>query len=169
MAQQTRSRSSARGRSSTRSSSAGSTRSSSARGRSTARSPKNKGAVDAAKDATVKSASTAGNAVSSAAKKFKTPVIAAGAGVAGVAGGIALARRKDKKILGVSLPNRGTAQVTSKNVASAARNLGAFAERTGRIAEQVRAASEAVGEDGARRKSPIEVVLDGLTRRSASR
>jgi hypothetical protein len=125
--------------------------------------------VDAAKDATVKGANTAGTAVTSAAKKLKTPAIAAGAGLAGVAGGIALSRGRHKKILGVSLPNGGTARVTSKNLAHAAKNLGAFAERTGKVAEQARVVSEAIGENGTRGKSPVEVVLEGLTSRSRSR
>jgi hypothetical protein len=138
-------------------------------GRSKASSSNNKSPVDAAKDATVKGANAASNAVMSAAKKLKTPAIAAGAGLAGVAGGIALTRGKDKKVLGVSLPNRSTARLTAKNLADAAKNLGTFAERTGQVAEQVRVVSEAIGENSARPKSPIEVVLDGLTSRSHSR
>jgi hypothetical protein len=74
--------------------------------RTKASSSNDKGTVDAAKDATVKGANTAGNAVASAAKRLKTPAIAAGTGLAGVAAGIALARGKDKKVFGVSLPSR---------------------------------------------------------------
>jgi NH3-dependent NAD+ synthetase len=90
-------------------------------------------------------------------------------GLAGVAGGIALSRGRDKKVLGVSLPNGGTARATSKNLAHAAKNLGAFAERAGTVAEQARIVSEAIGESGTRGKSPVEVVLEGLTSRSRSR
>jgi hypothetical protein len=117
----------------------------------------------------VKGANAAGNAVTSAARKFKTPAIAAGAGLAGVAGGIALARGSRKKLLGVSLPHGGTARSASKNLANVAKNLGALAERSGRVAEQVRVASEAIGESNTRSKSPVEVVLEGLTSRSQSR
>jgi hypothetical protein len=117
----------------------------------------------------VKGANAAGNAVTSAARKLKTPAIAAGAGLAGVAGGIALARGSRKKLLGVSLPNGRTARSASKNLGNVAKNLGAFAERTGRVAEQVRVASEAIGESNTRSKSPVEVVLEGLTSRSQSR
>jgi NH3-dependent NAD+ synthetase len=124
-----------------------------------------------AKDLTLKGASAAGNAVGSAAKKLKTPAIAAGAGLAGIAGGMAIARGSHKnKILGVSLPNGGTARSASKNLGGVAKNVGAFAERTGRVAEQVRVASEAISESNSRRsKSPVEVVLEGLTTRSRSR
>ena len=136
-----------------------------------ASSSNDKGTVDAAKDATVKGANTAGNAVASAAKKLKTPAIAAGTGLAGVGAGIALARNKNKKVFGVSLPTRGTTRGTKKNVADAAKNIGALAERTGKVAEQVRVASEAISEDSGSRKSKsaIEVVLEGLTSRSQSR
>jgi hypothetical protein len=126
------------------------------------------GAVDAAKDATAKGANTAADAVTAAAKRLKTPAIAAGAGLAGVATGIALTRNKNKRVLGISLPSRRT---TSKSLGDAARSIGALAERTGKVAEQVRVASEAIGEDSGPRKSKsaIEVVLEGLTSRSQSR
>ena len=95
------------------------------------------------------------------AKKLKTPAIAMGTGLAGVAAGIALTRKKNKKSFG--LPTKG--------LGDAAKNIGALAERTGKVAEQVRVASEAIGQDSAPRKSKsaIEVVLEGLTSRSQSR
>jgi hypothetical protein len=127
-------------------------RSSSAKSSSSANS---KGTVAEARDA-----------VGSAAKKLKTPALAAGAGLAGLAGGVALTRDRHRKVLGVPLPSQRTARVTSKNLAEAAKNAGALAERTGQVAEQVRVASEALSQKGARRRSPIEVVLEGLTRRS---
>jgi hypothetical protein len=130
-----------------------------------------KGTVEAAKDATVKGANTAGNAVASAAKKLKTPAIAAGTGLVGVGAGLALARRTNKKVFGVSLPGRGSTRAMRKNLADGAKNIGALAERTGKVAEQVRVASEAIGENPGRgrSKSAIEVVLEGLTSRSQSR
>jgi hypothetical protein len=130
-----------------------------------------KGPVDAAKDATAKGANVAGNAVTSAAKKLKTPLIAMGTGLAGVAAGYALTRNKNKGISGIPLPSRGTGRATTKSLGEAAKNIGMLAERTGKVAEQVRVASEAIGEDSAPRKSKsaIEVVLEGLTSRSRSR
>lgn len=121
----------------------------------------NKATVASAKDATIKAATSTGDAVGSTAKKLRTPAIAAGAGLAGLAGGIALTRSRQRKVLGVPLPGRGT----TKNLAGAAKNIGALAEHAGHVAEQVRVAGEALGSDDARR-SPIEVVLEGLTRRS---
>ena len=129
-----------------------------------------KGALDVAKDATTKGANAAGNAVTSAAKKLKTPLIATGTGLAGVAAGVALSR-KNKGISGISLPSRGTRRATTKGLGEAAKNIGMLAERTGKVAQQVRVASEAIGEGSAPRKSKsaIEVVLEGLTSRRQSR
>jgi hypothetical protein len=130
-----------------------------------------KGALDAAKGATTKGANAAGNAVTSTAKKLKTPLIAAGTGLAGVAAGVALTRNKNKGISGIHLPSRGTGRATTKGLGEAAKNIGMLAERTGKVAQQVRVASEAIGEGSAPRKSKsaIEVVLEGLTSRRQSR
>ena len=130
-----------------------------------------KGALDAAKDATTKGATAAGNAVTSTAKKLKTPLIATGTGLAGVAAGIAVTRKKNKGISGIHLPSRGTRRATTKGLGEAAKNIGMLAERTGKVAQQVRVASEAIGEGSAPRqsKSAIEVVLEGLTSRRQSK
>ena len=183
MAQQTKSKSraSSGGRSNRRTTANGRTaaksRSSASRSQ-TARTPRrkagssdHKGAVDAAKDATAKGANAAGNAVTSAAKKLKTPLIATGTGLAGVAAGFALTRKKNKGTSGIHLPSRGTRRATTKGLGEAAKNIGMLAERTGKVAQQVRVASEAIGEGSAPRKSKsaIEVVLEGLTSRRQSR
>ena len=178
MAQQTKSKSraSSGSRSNRRTSANGRTaaksRSSASRSQ-TARTPKRKasssdqkGALDAAKDATTKGANAAGNAVTSTAKRLKTPLIAAGTALGGVAAGAALTRR-NKGISSIHLPSRGT----TKGLGEAAKNIGMLAERTGKVAQQVRVASEAIGEGSAPRKSKsaIEVVLEGLTSRRQSR
>jgi hypothetical protein len=184
MAQQTKSKSraSSGSRSNRRTSANGRTaaksRSSASRSQ-TARTPKRKasssdqkGALDAARNATTKGANAAGNAVISAAKKLKTPLIATGTGLAGVAAGFALTRKKNKGISGIHSPSRrGTWHATTKGLGEAAKNIGMLAERTGKVAQQVRVASEAIGEGSAPRKSKsaIEVVLEGLTSRRQSR
>jgi hypothetical protein len=182
MAQQTKSKSSAssRSRSNRRTSANGRTaaksRSSASRSQ-TAGTPKRKagssdqkGVLDAAKDAMTKGTSAAGNAVTSTTKKLKTPLIATGTGLAGVAAGVALTR-KNKGISGLHLPSRGTRRATTKGLGEAAKNIGKLAERTGKVSQQVRVASEAIGEGSAPRKSKsaIEVVLEGLTSRRQSR
>jgi hypothetical protein len=130
-----------------------------------------KGALDAAKDATTKGAHAAGDAVTSTAKKLKTPLIATGTGLAGVAAGVVLTRKQNKGISGIHLPSRGTRRATTKGLGEAAKNIGKLAERTGKVSQQVRVASEALGEGSAPRKSKsvIEVVLEGLTSRRQSR
>lgn len=135
----------------------------SASARSKAGGANKKGTTTAAKEAVTKGANSAGSAISTTAEKLKTPAIATGAGLAGLVGGMALTRNKRRKVLGMRVPHRHTA---SKNLAGAAKNMGALAERTGQVAEQVRVASEALSETGTRRRSPIEVVLQGLTARS---
>jgi hypothetical protein len=161
MAQQTKtkSRAGSRSRSNRRTSTNGRTaaksRSSASRPQ-TARTPKRKasssdqkGALDAAKDATTKGANAAGDVVTSAAKNLKTPLIATGTALAGVAAGLALTRKKNKGISGIHLPSRGTRRATTKGLGEAAKNIGMLAERTGKVAQQVRVASEAIGEDSA--------------------
>ena len=166
MAQQTRRKS---GRSSNgRGSSQSRPRSAASSRRSTSRSTASKGAISTAKDATVTGAKSTGNAVASAAKQLKTPAIAAGVGLAGLAGGIAIGRTKNTKGFDIPLLGGGSAHGTSRKLSSAAKNVGALAEQTGQVAERVRLVSEAMsGKDtGPTRRSPIEVVLEGLTRRS---
>lgn len=129
--------------------------------------------MSAAKDTTSTGAKNAANAVASTAKQLKTPAIAAGVGLAGLAAGIALGRGKNKTGFNIRPQGRSVAAGTSKKLSSAAKNVDAVAERTGQIAERVRLVSEAVaGKDGkntAPRRSPVEVLLEGLTRRSVPR
>jgi hypothetical protein len=138
--------------------------------RSRPRSPSRKGTVQTAKDTTVNGAKAAGGAVASTAKRFKTPAIAAGVGLAGIAGGVALGRgTKSKESLAVSLPGGRGTKAKSKKLSRAVSNadVGAIAKQTGQIAERVRQVSYAIGgEQSASRRSPVEVVLEGLTRRS---
>jgi len=125
-----------------------------------------------AKDATAKGANATGHAVTAGAKKLKTPLIAAGTGLAGLAAGFALTRNKSKGLSSIPLPSRRpTRRATRKSLGEAAKNIGKLAEQTGKVAEQVRLASEAIGGDGAphKSKSAIEVVLEGLTSRRQSR
>jgi hypothetical protein len=98
------------------------------------------------------------------------PALAAGAGLAGLAGGIAAARNSRKRVLGVPMPTRRSAHVVSKNLADATKNVRSFGEGMESLAGEVRKVREgfAAGNAGggsANRRSPIEVVLQGLTRR----
>ena len=97
------------------------------------------------------------------AQKLKTPALAAGAAAAGLAGGLALAGRAPHKVLGVRVPPAGAAQSTSQNLAEAAKQIGSFGERLGELANEVRMVREGFAQS--RTRSPIEVVLQGLTSR----
>ena len=101
------------------------------------------------------------------AKKAKGPALAAGVGLAGLAAGLGLAGRNSRKrVLGVPMPTKSGTQAVSKNLAEAAKNVGSFGEGMGSLAAEVRKVREGVaGGDAERRRSPIEVVLQGLTRR----
>jgi hypothetical protein len=94
-------------------------------------------------------------------------------GLAGLVGGIAVGRARNKKGFSLPLRGRSAAKGTSKKLSSAAKNVGTAAEQTAQIAERVRLASEAIagkdGKDTAPRRSPVEVLLEGLTRRSVPR
>lgn len=113
-----------------------------------------------------KSGSSAGKktAPGSLASKLKTPAIASGAAVAGLVGGLALSRGGSRpKVLGKRLPSSLGAQATSQNLADAAKQIGSFGERIGELANEVRLVREGVAHS--QRRSPVEVVLEGLTSR----
>ena len=96
--------------------------------------------------------------------KLKTPAIAGGAAVAGLAGGLALAGRgSHRKLLGVPLPTAAGTQATSRNPTEAAKQIGSFGVRVGELASEVRMLREGAAHD--HKRSPIEVVLQGLTSR----
>ncbi len=103
----------------------------------------------------------------SIASKLKVPAIATGAAAAGLAGGLALAgRRSPSKLLGVRLP--GSSAPTSQNLAEAAKQIGSFGERVGELATEIRTVRQGVAnaKDQDQKRSPIEVVLQGLTARN---
>lgn len=102
----------------------------------------------------------AGNGVAQAAKKAKTPLLASGAAVAGAAGGLALGVRQARKS---KMLRRPLVKVDSHDLAKAAKNVGEFGMHVGELASELRRNREE--SDGSKRRSPIEVVLDGLTSR----
>jgi hypothetical protein len=100
------------------------------------------------------------------AAKAKVPALAAGAGLAGLAGGVALARRTSRaRILGIQMPSGTAAHAVSRNLANAAQSVGDFGEGMGSLAAEIRRVREGVADAGDGHRSPIEVVLQSLTRR----
>ena len=94
------------------------------------------------------------NAITEMAKKAKVPAIAAGAGLAGLAGGAALGRRSS------------ASQTVGKRLGEVAKSVGSLSEGVGSFAAEVRRVREGLAVAGeGRSRSPIEVVLQGLTSR----
>jgi hypothetical protein len=92
------------------------------------------------------------------ASRAKVPLVAGGAALAGAAGGIALGAHRARR-------HRGIAGIDSGDLAKAARKLGNVGMELGELAVEARRARESP--NGGSRRSPIEVVLEGLTARRA--
>ncbi len=118
-----------------------------------------KGLVDKSKavgESVEETAKDAGRSIGRAAGKAKVPLMAGGAALAGAAGGIALGTHQAHR-------KNGLGKIDSKDLARAARKAGDVGAQVGEIALEVRRARETNG--NARHRSPIEVVLQGLTSR----
>jgi len=126
------------------------------------------------RDAVSSGAQTTGSAIGTAASKAKGPVIAGGAALAGLVGGAALASRGGRRrVLGVPVPGTRRALINVKrptrgggtrDVMKAAGQVGNAGRQMAELASEVRMAREQMTGNG-RRRSPVEVVLDGLTSR----
>jgi hypothetical protein len=105
------------------------------------------------------------NTVGKAAGKAKVPLVAGGAALVGAAGGMALAATKGARKSGVakSLARRPKIKINSKDVAKAAKEVGNFSAQVGELAGGLQRVSESA--NGKKHRSPIEVVLQGLTAR----
>jgi len=104
------------------------------------------------------------------ASKAKTPLLAGGAALAGAAGGLAIGamqsrHSRQRKVLGVKMPQPKRVKVRSRDVAKAAKEVGTFGQHVGELAIELRHAREEGGNGSKGHRSPIEVVLNGLTAR----
>lgn len=111
--------------------------------------------LDSTRHAVEEKAKDAGQAVGNAASKAKMPLLAGGAALAGAAGGLALGSRRSSR--------RPRVKVSSKDLARAARDVGGFGAQVGRLASELQQTREAAG--NGKYRSPVEVVLEGLTSR----
>lgn len=147
--------------------SAGASRSSS---RSKAKTSSNgSGRIDTARHAVEETAKDAGHTIGSAASKAKVPLLTGGAALAGAAGGLALGvhQARHRGVGAKMLSRRPQVKVRSQDLATAAKQVGSFGAQVGRLASELQQTREAVG--NGKQRSPVEVVLDGLTaRRSRS-
>ena len=103
--------------------------------------------------------------LSDLAERAKGPALAGGAALAGLAGGLALSTRLDgsKKLLGVKVPARSRTQIATRNLAEAAKHASSLGDQFGDLATEIRKVRE--GFEARETRSPIEVLLQGLTRR----
>lgn len=108
-------------------------------------------------------AKSAGQTVGKAAGKAKLPLVAGGAALAGAAGGLALAsRHAHRGGIGAAL-RKPKLQIRSGDVARVAKEVGNFSAQVGALATELQRNREEA--DNGRRRSPIEVALQGLTAR----
>ena len=105
-------------------------------------------ATDKATTAVGDTAAKATNAVGTAAGKAKMPLIAGGVALAGVAGGAALGARQARR--------------HPHGFAKAAKGVGALGVQAGHLASELQRNREATN---GQHRSPLEVVLEGLTAR----
>jgi hypothetical protein len=108
-------------------------------------------------------ASDAGRAVGSAANAAKVPAVAGGAALAGLVGGVALARGGRRRVLGVPVPGTRRPLVKINGRGSGSKQLMKTGRQMAELAIEVRQARQQLATE--RKRSPIEVVLDGLTAR----
>jgi len=106
--------------------------------------------LEAARHTVEETAKDAGQTVSSAASKAKVPLLASGAALAGAAGGMVLGARQARR------HHHG-------DFSRAAKEVGNFGTQVGRLASELHQAREAAS--NGKHRSPVEVVLEGLTAR----
>ena len=117
-----------------------------------------------------------GRAESSAVTKAKAPMLTAGVTAAGLAGGLLLGSRTrskrrgvaallapQRKILGMPVGRRTGAGRTARALGRVARELSSATNQVSATTDEVRQLREEL--EKTTRRSPIEVVLDGLTHR----
>lgn len=121
-------------------------------------------------------AKEAGDAVSTAARKAKGPLLTAGATAAGLAGGIALGAklgskqsgvsallRPRRRVLGVPFGRKPALARTAGALGKVAQELASATSKASTTADELRQVREQLEEGN--KRSPVEVVLDGLTHR----
>jgi hypothetical protein len=122
------------------------------------------GGAQSAANTVAGGAQSAGRAVGSAANAAKVPAVAGGAALAGLVGGMAIARGGRRKVLGVPVPGTRRPLVKIKaGRGKGAKQMLKTGQQVADLAIEVRQARRQLAPD--RKRSPIEVVLDGLTAR----
>lgn len=124
----------------------------------------------------VAKAKDTGDSIATAARKAKGPMLTAGATAAGLAGGLVLGSRArsksrgvtallapQRRVLGVPVGRKNGVLRTAKALGQVARELSSASNRVSVATDEVRQVREEL--EKTTRRSPIEVLLDGLTHR----
>jgi hypothetical protein len=90
--------------------------------------------------------------------------MAGGAALAGAAGGLALGMQRGRRRGGIAAPRRPQLKVNTRDLARAAKEVGAFGAQVGHLASELQHTRESAN-GGSQHRSPLEVVLEGLTAR----
>jgi hypothetical protein len=138
--------------------------------RARTRSSNGKARARAARQAVESTTKEAGHTMGQVAGKAKTPLLAGGAALAGAAGGLAIGamqsrHSRHRKVLGVKVPQGKRVKVRSRDVARAAKEVGNFGQQVGELATELRHTREEGNGNPTKHRSPVEVLLDGLTAR----
>jgi len=110
-------------------------------------------------------AKLAASKASVAMNKAKVPLMAGGAALVGAAGGLVMGNRHGRRQarLTKAVPHRPKIKVDSHDIAKAAKEVGNFGAQVGHLASELQRNRESANSDAHR--SPVEIVLDGLTHR----
>ncbi len=120
------------------------------------------GGAKAARDAV----RSAGKDAAHVASRAKVPLLAGGAALVGTVGGVVIgSTHAGDKVLGISLPKRKRAKISSKDLAKAAKEVGRFGDSVGELGAELRRVRQGFADGEERQNSPLEVLLKGLTTR----
>ena len=119
-----------------------------------------------------------GGAIASTARRVPGPALMAGAAAASLAGGLAIGSRvgsrgalaalshRRRSVLGLPIGSKPKLATTAASLGRGARQLGAATSKASTTADDIHKIREHLEQDN--RRSPIEVVLDGLTHRGST-
>lgn len=144
---------------------AGGSRKSQARSRSSSAKSKSAASKPRASKPATRSTNGSKPTMGKAIDKAKVPLLASGAALMGAAGGLVMGNRHGRRNGGLAkaLPKRPQIKVDSHDIAKAAKEVGKAGAQVGHLASELQRARETA--NGSKHRSPVEVVLDGLTHR----
>ena len=119
-----------------------------------------------------------GGAIASTARRARGPALMAGAAAASLAGGLVIGSRigsrsalaalshRRRNVLGLPVGSKPTLATTARALGRGAKQIGAATSKASTTADDIHKIRAHLEQDN--RRSPIEVVLDGLTHRGGA-